>query len=438
MALSTCRYCNAPVDVFMTECGACRRPIAAGWDSADGAAPTWGATEQHESAVAVIAPPATRSGKPAPIVLAWVIAVSPVALMLLAIAVEWWPNIAVLAATCLIVLALAGWDSRRLDRELIDVEWFWALLTPVTYLFVRAARTRRGQAAAWVGAVAIAIWFAALIGGVIVAVIESPQVTNLRLTPQIQEVAAAGRNYEEAITTWTTAPGNSEAPALQAAATRLSTALDDLQGALDGYDFPADMSDEVAELSTTLDRLSDDLDDVATAERTFDISRESCEAAITSYDNDSAIFAYLTAAGDSQAGTLLAVLPISKAGADFCTLQLPFLDAVETFVTDVRQHNSRSALQRDYETFAREIDILTQNMEDHEWPANIESEINTLSTAYGQAAEASRQVANSLDERDYRGIRAETQAMVAALKAAGQAEIELALAWQDQAEALLN
>lgn len=436
MAPTTCGNCGASVDVYMTTCAACRRPLTPGGD--EQSAPTWGQGEADSAQLALLSPVETRSGEPAPTALAWVIALLPVFLMIGAIAAGWWPNPVVLVAQIVLVLAVIGWDSRRLDRELIDVSWLWGLLTPATYLFIRAIKCGRGHVAAWLGLISTSAWIVGVLVGAFLAVMTSAPVVSYRLNQELREVSSATTAFRNAQVEWTQAPGNSGAAELQDAARNLSVALDGLRAELTDDSTPDDLELEVTALSASLDELSDEIDDVASADGLLEVSRQQCEASIASHTNDKAIAVYLSATGSPEAATIAALLPASKASADYCVLNLPLIDAVESFVDSVKTGKSLAALRTAYGSFAGDIEVATSGMRDQTWPEPLRDEMVEVISEYERAASAASQVAAAFDARDFPAAREAGREMAEALKSAGAAEVSLSLAWNSYAEEFSN
>lgn len=438
MAPDACTHCGAQIDAYMTTCAACRRPIAPQFGTPQPRAVDRSATEPYGADTALLAPPQTRSGEPASSALAWVIAVLPIILMLAAIAAGWWPHPVVLIAQMVLVLAVCGWDSRTLDRELIDVSWFWALLTPATYLFIRAARTGRGHVAAWCGLVSTSAWFVGILVGTIVAIMASAPVASYQFNQELRTLSSAGDAFRTAQVNWSQAPGNSGAGELQAAARDLTEALDAFRAELIDDTPPEELKSSVSELSASVATLSDEINDVATADGLFDLGRQQCEASMASYANSEELVEYLTAINDPQVAAVARLLPASQASADYCSLSLPLLDSIEDFVASMRNASSVASVRSAYADFATGTKNVTSGMRDQSWPDSVDDEMEAVIAAYDRAAAAASRVVKALDRREFPAARQAGREMAQELKVAGAAEESLSSAWNEYAQDLVG
>jgi hypothetical protein len=361
--------------------------------------------------------------------LAWVIAVSPIVLMLLALAVGLWPDFIVLVATCLIILALAWWDSRQLDRELLDVAWFWALLGPAPYLFVRSATTRRGLAAAITGTVASVIWIFAIVGGLIAAAMSTPAYPTSSLGPALDDFADAQREFTNSQALWASSNGTNGTEQLQADARFLSAQVDALRIAIVNQEPSTEFSDELVALTTSMNALAAELTDIANAYDQADLARQQCEAAISSYVNDQAFLRYLSAADDPLTPALARSLSVSEAGATFCEVRLPFLDALNRFDQAAQDQDWGPEVRSAYATYAADTNAALEMSERIDVPPDMEDKVSTVHEAYRRSVRHASQVVRAIDDNDPKAARKAARDMTRSLSDADNAEVALWAAW---------
>jgi hypothetical protein len=428
MTQSVCPHCGEALDAYAVRCANCGQPASPylGAQGTPGTPETigaWAMPAPDALATATLAP-VTRDGRPPAVGLAWLIAVLPAALLLTWWLVGWWPGFLAVVAHFAIVLTVVALDSRRLDRELIDVEWPWALLTPATYLFVRYAKTRRALAAAWLGTASTAVWLLALVAALLAATLNSPLAIRTRVIPELQDVVAASQSFRQTYSTWSLTRNDSMDEALRASADDFAAALDALVAELDRQDFPDDLDSEVVALTGSLTALAGELDDIEAARGWITMSRESCDVTTGSAETTQALADFTDAIEAPDADVIAALVPYVRGASDFCQLELPMLDGFSAFQAGVRSKDP-TQIRNGYAVMANSLDEVVAGLREFEWPGTQAVPLADVRTSYQAAADAAHRAVERFDAVDYLGFKLAAHEFVRSLRDLGAAEAQL-------------
>jgi hypothetical protein len=424
MTQATCPHCGTAIDEYAVRCAQCNEPASPylGTPGTSGAFGTWPMPAPDPVATATL--PVTRDGRPPDVAFAWLIAALPVVLLLVWWLVGWWPGFLAVVAHFAIVLTVVALDSRRLDRELIDVEWPWALLTPATYLFVRYTTTRRALAAAWVGTASTAVWLIALVAALVAANLNSAFAIRARVAPEVHDVMASSQSFRQTYNTWSQTKNNSMDEALRKSADELATALDALAADLRSEDFPDYLDADVAALTTALSAHAAELDDIESAGDWIGMSRESCDVAASSVDTTQALADFTDAIDAPDAQAIASMVPLARGASDFCHVELPMLDGFEALRADVRSKDP-TQIRNGYDVMARRLDEVVAGLRDFHWPGDRAIPMDDTIASYEAAADAAHRVVERFDAGDYVGFKLAAREFVRSLRGIAEAEAQL-------------
>ena len=433
MAEPRCASCGAEWDPYMLRCDKCG---AAAWTPAPSQMdiPPAGDLQGAGATTLLAQAPRRHRDVPAPVGLAWVIAVMPVVLLAASALLGIWPALLTVAGHVIVGLLLMAYDSRRLDRELFDVPWFWGLLTPATYLIVRVRRTGRGVAAAAVGAAATFVWVSALVLALAVSVYNSAPATRLRLTPEIERAMQASDEFRAASFAWMQTQDKSQDANITEAAGAYAMALEALADDLARQPVPEDVGQERDALVLALKSVAEEAHQMELADGWVDISHEGCDVSVESVESMTALVGFATAIGDPSAGTLGDAVPQVEVSAKYCQILDPFVDTMKVFIQGVRT-NTIPGLIHGYSSLGKGARDVATAIRNADWPSSLQAAAQNLASQYEAVSRSAGSVVRAIRDGDAPASTAAARDTVKSLRSTGRSEVAFAQAWMSGLEA---